>query len=106
MHRSATYKVNDIFEQFNSKSHLVSAAQGSNPYFASGSCQGSQFLGLLADKDNAAECLLECKDVTSCEGYTWDSDSKYCILWDSCSSIEIGDDCKTCVSGMFWYFSK
>merc|ERR1712117_879515 len=67
--------------------------------YIQGSCQGGRLLGLLADNDNAAECLLECQDVSSCEGYTWDSDSKYCILWDSCSSIEIGDDCPTCVSG-------
>ena len=66
-----------------------------------GSCQGGSLLGLLADKDIAAECLLECQDVSSCEGFTWDSASQYCILFDSCSSIEIGDDCTTCVSGTF-----
>ena len=65
-----------------------------------GSCQDGSLLGSLNDIDNAAECLLECQDVPSCEGFTWDSSTKYCILFDSCTTIEMGTSCTDCVSGM------
>jgi hypothetical protein len=61
-----------------------------------GECRDSYVDG--SQTNTIIECLLDCKDNSKCNDWTFDPNSKFCLQFERCNSYS-DEECQDCICG-------
>lgn len=61
-----------------------------------GECQG-HFAAPPAASSSENQCLVQCKETSGCQFYTFDPANGLCLFYEDCASLNVA--CADCLSG-------